>query len=366
MSEVVRADSFFFMRQEPVELKRYLPRFLNKDALFSAIQDALTAEHERYRLWLVEVARQFFVETATWALPDWERLLKITPAKGASEELRRAVVRVKRRGDTVMTLENTRRLLEDFAPRGDVDVRELGGNLLELVIRNGTFYWDELMAALWEQLPAHLTFNFEINRTLSHTHHIGHIILEQGTATRDLNDTATTGHALRFVQGTNARGTTTTQIGGTTPLKNTTTTKTGAVELIHGRVRIGADIEAAGDFTAEDFERYLRRRWLQFKDNPVVKYYRHRGHVFDDGELEPDDPEYFPLDADFLRIYWGFKDTRAFRYQTLMNPREDIEGREIRALGEIGAAGRVFVRNGAPTTGIYRALYIHKTETKII
>lgn len=201
---------------------------------------------------------------------------------------------------------------------------------------------------------------------------VGQLTLEQGNINYDINHRTNTSQSLHIVQSDLTSGRQTIGLDTNNTISHGHKIRVGAVELTHGRIRFGADIETPDDFTAEDFERYLRKRWLQFKDNPVVKYYKHHEHVFDDGELDdPDEPEYFPLDTDFLRIYWKFTDdTSKFhvRYQTLLNPREDVEGREIRALGEIGAAGGILLhsKKKIPTTGIFRALYIHKTETRII
>ena len=48
---------FHFLRLEKVNLMRYLPRFLAGDMSFKDVQDKLSAEHERYRLFLPEIAK---------------------------------------------------------------------------------------------------------------------------------------------------------------------------------------------------------------------------------------------------------------------------------------------------------------------
>ena len=51
---------FHFLRLEKVNVMRYLPKFLAGDMSFKEVQDTLSAEHERYRLFLPEITKQFF------------------------------------------------------------------------------------------------------------------------------------------------------------------------------------------------------------------------------------------------------------------------------------------------------------------
>lgn len=363
--------TFEYMRTEAVELKRYLPRWLNKDPLFSAVQDALNIEHESYRLKLIDAARQLYLETASWGIADWERLLKITPKAGADLERRRAVIRVKRRGDTVMTVENTRRLLEDFAPRGEVDIKELGGNLLELIIRNGTFYWDELLEALWEQLPAHLTFDFSLEWSDKFPLYVGQATHQRGEIKYRHETDQYARQSLAVVQSELESG----QIHhglSSAPVRLIHGKRIGFATLISGRIQHTCERSEPDSYAPADFERYLRARWEKFRHNPVVKYYSHHGHEWEDGELEPDEPEYFPVDEDFLRLYWRFysgkTDRFHIRYTTVLNPRENLSAGEIKTVGAIGAATQMLLHSKAqhPTLGIFKALYIHKRETKII
>ena len=113
---------FEFMRKNGVDLMRYLPRFLSNSGTFKNTQDTLSREHESYRLKLADIAKQFWLETATWSLPDWEKFLGIVPREGQSFELRKSVCRVKLRGLETMTVANTIRLMEEFMTSGFADV----------------------------------------------------------------------------------------------------------------------------------------------------------------------------------------------------------------------------------------------------
>lgn len=374
----LRKDTFFFMRDEPPDVKRYLPQWLNKDPLFDNIQSALNIEHENYRLALAELASQLYVET-TSDFQRWEQLLRIAPAADASDELRRATIRVKRRGASVMTVERTKELLADFAPRGEVDIREIGGNKLELLIHDGTFWWDELMQALMEQLPAHLTFDFEISRTINHPHYVGLISLLQGWYFHDQRRREKIIQPVRFVQGELTGGRQRFNIQGKNVLvRSRGTVSAGITELVHGRIRFECENEIPDEETVAYFERYLRRRWAEFNQNPVVEHYRHNNHGSDDEPVPPidvDDDEEIILDRDFLRLYWQFPyvtrrgDFRIhLRATTILDPRQDVTSGEIKSLGQIGQAGEIFIwgKDRIATTGIIKAMYVRKKEMKII
>ena len=60
------------LRDKKVDLLKYLPEFLGKDAQFRETANVLSNEHERIRIDISDVARQIFVETATWGLDEWE------------------------------------------------------------------------------------------------------------------------------------------------------------------------------------------------------------------------------------------------------------------------------------------------------
>ena len=65
-----------WMRQDTVNILRYLPEYLAKDTDFKNTNDADSKEHERIRLALQDLSKQFFVKFATWGLDDWEKLKK--------------------------------------------------------------------------------------------------------------------------------------------------------------------------------------------------------------------------------------------------------------------------------------------------
>lgn len=147
--------------------------------------------------------------------------------------------------------------------------------------------------------------------------------------------------------------------------------RAGFIELISGEISIGADIETPDEETREDFERYIRERWLKFKTNPIVKWYKHGTHGDDyDGETDDGDEEFFPVDTSFLRIYWQFPCGEGdwhLRYQTILQPKEP-QAKDINYLSEVGVATKMLLHSklDIPTTGILKALYVKKSDIKII
>lgn len=152
---------FYFLRRQSVDVMRYLPRFLAKDPDFLKVQNALSWEHENLRLKLIDVSRQFYIETATWGLSSWERIYKVTPPPGASYELRRAFVKAKMLGMGVMTVQAIKHLVNPFLFRPDADIDELPSpGTFRVIIPSGTDHMREIRQTLAEMSPAHLVYNF--------------------------------------------------------------------------------------------------------------------------------------------------------------------------------------------------------------
>ena len=93
-----------WMRQNTVDISRYLPAFLQKDGNFKAITDVSSMEHERIRAELQDIFAQFFVDTATWGLSMYERVFDLTPAADEIYEYRRNQILQKMRGTGMSTV----------------------------------------------------------------------------------------------------------------------------------------------------------------------------------------------------------------------------------------------------------------------
>ena len=77
---ILRNYLFHFLRstEYKTDVNFYLPKFLANDPAFSETQRVLSAEHEKYRLKVIDFAKQFHPQTATWGLKIWEEELGLT------------------------------------------------------------------------------------------------------------------------------------------------------------------------------------------------------------------------------------------------------------------------------------------------
>ena len=57
-----------WLRQNKVDILKYLPDFLSKDNRFMAAGIAGNNEHEKLRAAVADILNQLFVNTATWGL----------------------------------------------------------------------------------------------------------------------------------------------------------------------------------------------------------------------------------------------------------------------------------------------------------
>ena len=72
-----------------MDILKYLPHFLSRDPMFRRAAETCNEEHDRIRLALQDLANNFFVSTATWALPLFESFLGIRANEGETDEFRR-------------------------------------------------------------------------------------------------------------------------------------------------------------------------------------------------------------------------------------------------------------------------------------
>lgn len=150
---------FQFLRQTPPDVMRYLPQFLKKDEHFAKIQEALNMEHEKQRQAIIDIAKQFFVDTATWGLSSWERVYATNPPADADITLRRALIKAKMAGAGVMTKIAVERLINMFTENGDAYINEDSGpGTFEIIFPSLVLYHPALKSVLEEMVPAHLLY----------------------------------------------------------------------------------------------------------------------------------------------------------------------------------------------------------------
>ena len=102
------------LRNDKVDISRYLPKFLAKDKVMFHMLAACSTQHEKQRLILDDLSNQFFVQTATWGLAEWERLVDIAPQSGTDIESRRAAVLLKLKKPPSVTVTFLEKLINQY------------------------------------------------------------------------------------------------------------------------------------------------------------------------------------------------------------------------------------------------------------
>lgn len=162
-----------FIRDDKVNLSKYLPAFLTKDPEFAAKLAAESAAHEEVRQNLDDILKQFFVTTATWGLDDWEDFLGITTDTNKTADARRQAIIQKINGNNVVTLEFLTRLVNMYVADGqafiidhpetyNIDILYHGGQVLD---------YKALETAVHTYIPAHLGFKLITYTTGTLIHH---------------------------------------------------------------------------------------------------------------------------------------------------------------------------------------------------
>lgn len=149
-----------YLRNQPPNLARYLPQFLQEDEHFKATLAACSTEHEKYRLLIDEITNQFYIETATWGLGDWERILYLKPDAGDNYEQRRNRILLKLQGRQVSTLDFMARLCARYTVDKAAEIEEHNEeNRFRVYLHGGTSDLPGLREALETYKPAHLAYN---------------------------------------------------------------------------------------------------------------------------------------------------------------------------------------------------------------
>lgn len=154
-----------WMRQDGVNILRYLPEYLAKDIDFKAANDADSKEHERIRLALQDEFDQFFIKTATWGLVYWEKFCGLTVdyENTLGYERRRAKIIAQLMGLGTMTPERVTALINLFVNGGGASFTPHyeDYSITVNIPWDGEAYIKDLHDALDKYLPAHIGYYFK-------------------------------------------------------------------------------------------------------------------------------------------------------------------------------------------------------------
>lgn len=149
-----------WLRDEKVDISKYLPEFVRGDPVLRQALAIESKEHERQRLEIRDLLAQAFIDTATWGLTDWERILDLKPDAGDNYEQRRNRILLKLQGWQVSTLDFMARLCARYTVDKAAEIEEHNEeNRFRVYLHGGASDLPGLREALETYKPAHLAYN---------------------------------------------------------------------------------------------------------------------------------------------------------------------------------------------------------------
>ncbi|GMB01082.1 putative phage tail protein [Pelosinus sp. IPA-1] len=168
-----------FFRENEVNILKYLPTFLQSDINFKSVADVHSAEHERIRLLIQDVFNQFFIETATWGLESYEKILDITPNKNGDYAVRRNRIKLRYQANQTSTVAFLESLVKRYATsNATIKVIENNSEYAFSIITEGGSIVD--LTGMFEAIeiykPAHLTCLLHYERPVNMSYSIGQVM----------------------------------------------------------------------------------------------------------------------------------------------------------------------------------------------
>ena len=153
-----------------MKLINKLPDFYRECPKTNTIQDGLSSEINNLYSKVEGTIDQLYVNSATWALNEWEKFADIKKTDGTIEQ-RRARVSSKLKAKGTTTLEVMKSLCKSYSE--DIRVTEIYNEykiLLELITTKEndipkTYNFSDMNEAIWEIKPAHLGHEMDINNS---------------------------------------------------------------------------------------------------------------------------------------------------------------------------------------------------------
>lgn len=145
-----------FIRESPCQIGKYLPKFIQRDKQMNDAINIESAEHDRQRILLMDILNQFFIESATWALDDWEAVLDIKHAENDTFQQRRKRILLKLQSHQTSTKEFIEKLAARYTS-GNVILKEQNPkNSFQLQFDKLPYDFQGLREAIETYKPAHL------------------------------------------------------------------------------------------------------------------------------------------------------------------------------------------------------------------
>ena len=147
-----------------------LPYFYEECPKTNTIQDGLSAEINNLYSKVEGTTNQLYVNTATWALCEWEKFAGVKKTSGSIEQRRaRVIAKLKAKGTT--TLEVLEAVCNIYASK--VEIEEIYNEyalMISLVEEKDSFNpieyrLNDMNEAIWEIKPAHLNHHFSFSQS---------------------------------------------------------------------------------------------------------------------------------------------------------------------------------------------------------
>lgn len=169
---------FKLLRDKEPDCSRYLPAFLGNDPTFKAWLDTQSAEHKRGWLAIIDAWKQFYVQTATWGLAEWETFLGIPTDERLSDVVRRSAIIAKLNGTAAVTKEFLERTVNSFTTDKSSRVVDHPDQYsVDIYLPNGgVLSFEEMDKAIRTFMPAHIGWKYIYQTFVSGGLYMGGVI----------------------------------------------------------------------------------------------------------------------------------------------------------------------------------------------
>lgn len=145
------------------DMRDYLPRYYSESTVAMNVIDRESTEILAFNSAIQDVLAQFFIDTATWGIANWERICGVVTDDLKPIEQRRSVIKSKLRGVGTVTAAMIKNVAEAY-DNGEVTVTEDNATYtvnIAFISNHGIpENLTDIQAALREIIPAHLAINF--------------------------------------------------------------------------------------------------------------------------------------------------------------------------------------------------------------
>jgi hypothetical protein len=157
------------IRNIETDIYSYLPKEYGDYRESRAIIHAEASEFETLNNTIADILAQFYIDTATWGLSNWETVCGITVDETKPVDERRSLIKAKLRGTGVVTPSLIQNVISSYTG-GDVEITEDTANYtvkIKFVSTYGTpTNMSDVQKVMRDIVPAHLAITYEFKYPL--------------------------------------------------------------------------------------------------------------------------------------------------------------------------------------------------------